>query len=69
MTDWEFFIKPTLFLKPQKSFSNLLSECSSVPQRWDTSDCDEDKIYEDFIFKISFPLSREYFFTNLHEAR
>ena len=43
MTDWEFFIKPTLFLKPQKSLSNLLSECSSVPQRWDTSDCDEDK--------------------------
>ena len=33
-------MKPTLFLKFQKSLSNLLLESSSVPQRFDISDCE-----------------------------
>ena len=43
ITDCEFLMKPILFLKFQKSLSNLLSESSSVPQRFDISVCDEDK--------------------------
>ena len=43
ITDCEFFMKPILFLKSQKSLSNLLSESSSVPQRFDISLCEEDK--------------------------
>ena len=36
-------MKPILFLKSQKSLSNLLSESSSVPQRFDISVYEEDK--------------------------
>ena len=36
-------MKPTLFLKFQKSLSNLLLESSSVPQRFYISDCEDDK--------------------------
>ena len=43
ITDCEFFMKPILFLKSQKSLSNLLSESSSVPQRFDISVCEDDK--------------------------
>ena len=43
ITDCEFFMKPILFLKSQKSLSNLLSESSSVPQRFYISLCEEDK--------------------------
>ena len=43
ITDCEFFIKPILFLKSQKSLSNILSDSSSVPQRFDISVCEEDK--------------------------